>query len=60
MTKKLIQKQKEDLLKNLKALDRLHAEISAIPITNNNIQVIETLMALDRKIQKHTFFPEVM
>ena len=62
MTKeqRIIQGQKEELVKNLKTLDLLAEEISAMPVTEDNIEVIEVLMGLDRKLQKQTFFPALV
>jgi hypothetical protein len=54
---RIIQEQREGLVKNIRTLDLLAEEISAMDVTRDNIQVIEMLMELDRKLQRQTFFP---
>ena len=56
----IIQEQREGLVKNIRTLDLLAQEISAMDVTTDNIQVIEMLMELDRKLQRQTFFPELV
>ncbi len=57
---RIIQEQREGLVKNIRTLDLLAQEISAMDVTTDNIQVIEMLMELDRKLQRQTFFPELV
>ena len=57
---RIIQEQREVLVKNIRTLDLLAQEISAMDVTTDNIQVIEMLMELDRKLQRQTFFPELV
>jgi hypothetical protein len=57
---RIIQEQREELVKNLKTLDLLAEEISAMDVTRDSVEAIEMLMELDRKLQKQTFFPALV